>query len=153
MSRFAIHAKDLAGERARIFGRRGGANFRGLRSAGRAPAARIFWGLGAGCGWPMREFSRGRGGGLAARSRILYYLKGRVRKVSGALIMKQFWCVRVARCVREFSGVQGLGVGGSWVNLVLANWCSAGLCAADFVWVSISGFEVWPCVYWAAEFF
>jgi ABC-type Co2+ transport system permease subunit len=67
--------------------------------------------------------------------------------------MKQFWCVRVARCVREFSGVQALGVGRSWVTLVLANCCSGGLCAADFVWVSISGFEVWHCVYWAAEFF
>ena len=55
--------------------------------------------------------------------------------------------------VREFSGVPALAIGGSLVTLVLANWCWGGLCGAGFVGVSISGFEVWPCVCWAAKFF
>jgi hypothetical protein len=55
--------------------------------------------------------------------------------------------------VREFSGVPALAIGGICVTLVLANWFSGGLSAADFVGVLISGFGVLPCVYWAAEFF
>ena len=55
--------------------------------------------------------------------------------------------------MREFSGVPALSIGGSCVTLVLANWFSGGLSAADFVGVSISGFGVWPCVCWAAKFF